>query len=156
MRPSERLQYVIGALVVILFISLAFLPSSLLRWAGDHPGDDPGTLRFIGWFVLTGLCGAATGAIRQWADRRKNKWLLFLAVPPAAVLAYAVWFIFKRIVTGLARDPATLWTILFLIWVFLTWWLWEERRQYKKETESWKAALQQQQPSRCPHCGAQL
>jgi hypothetical protein len=99
-------------------------------------------------FVLGGIPGEA--------HLRKNKWLLLFAVPPLAVLAYEGWYILKRIVVGLARDPATLWTILFLIWSVLTWWLWKERREYKKEIEGWKTAFQQQQPSRCPHCGAEI
>jgi hypothetical protein len=156
MKPPERFEKdvigaVIGAPLVILLTSLAFLPSSLLRRAGD-----PKDLRFIGYFMLTILCLVAIGGIGSEAHLRKNKWLLLFAVPPLAVLTYEGWYILKRIVVGLARDPATLWTILFLIWVFLTWWLWEERRQYKKEIESWRSAFQQQQPSRCPHCGAEI
>jgi hypothetical protein len=106
--------------------------------------------------MLTGVCLAAIGAARSEGHLRENKWSLLFAVPPLAVLAYEGWYILKRIVVGLARDPATLWTILFLIWAVLTWWLWEERREYKKEIEGWKTAFQQQQPSRCPHCGAEI
>jgi hypothetical protein len=151
MKPSERYQaYVIG-IFGILFVSLTFLPSSLLSRVGD-----PGDLRFIGWFLLTGLCLGAIGAIKGWADRRKSKWLLMFGVVPLSIVSYEASYILKRIAIGLGRDPATLWTILFLVWVFLTWWLWGERRQYKEEIENWRAAFQQQQPSRCPHCGAHL
>ncbi len=142
MKPSERFQaYVIGAFAILL-TSLAFLPSSLLRWAGDS--GDPGVLRFIGWFALTGLCGAATAEIRQWADRRRNKWLLFLAVPPAAVLAYAVWFILRRLWAGLWADLKQIrhpdWFILVLYLLML--YLWMRGSKYKEQAEKCKIQLE--------------
>jgi len=147
MKPSERFQaYVIGA-VAILFTSLAFLPPSLLRWAGD-----PGDLRFVGWFALTAVCLAAIGEIRSWASLRQNKWLLLFAVPPFAVLTYEAWYLTKLAALGLIRE----WRGFFgLFWVALTIYLWYRGNDYKEQAKMANAILHQQ-PRRCPHCGAQL
>ncbi len=159
MKPSERSEaYVIGALAILL-TSLAFLPSSLLRWAGD-----PGDLRFIGWFALTVVCSAAIGQIRRWAWLRKNKWLLLFAAPPAAVLAYEGWYILKRLWAGLWADLKQIrhpdWFVLVLY--LLMFYLWIRGSKYKEQAEKCKIQLENaceplnKQPSRCPHCGAHL
>jgi uncharacterized membrane protein YfcA len=169
MKPSERFQaYVAGGFGIlvacgfgILFSSFAFLPSSWFhKWI-----EDPGELRFVGWFTITGLCCAATGAIRGWAARRRNNWLLLLAVPPAAVLAYVTWFI-------LTRLSASLWADLKPIWHANNWfpfvlcslalYLWIRGNKYKERAERCKTQLEiaweaiNKQSRRCPHCGAQL
>ena len=167
MKPTERigrylvggLAYVVGGLPILLLSSLAFLPASWLRWAG-YPGD----LRFVGWFTLTVLCGAATGEIRGWAYRRRNKWLLLLAVPPAAVITFAVWFTLTRLWASLWADLKQIrhpnWFILVLYLLVL--YLWIRGSKYKEQAEKCKTQLEiaweaiNKQSKHCPHCGAHL
>jgi hypothetical protein len=162
MKPSEPFQPYLIRGIAILLASLAFLPPSLLRWAGDT--GDPGDLRFVGWFMLTGLCLGAIGEIQDWAGRSHKKSLLWLLTLPLAVLAYEVWFILKRLWAGLWADLEQIrhpdWFVLVLY--LLTWYLWMRGRKYKEQAEKCKIQLEnacealKKQPSRCPHCGAHL
>jgi hypothetical protein len=135
MKPSERSEaYIIGA-VAILLTSLAFLPSSLLRWAGD-----PGDLRFIGWYGLTVLCLGGIGMILDWAGRSHKKFLLWLLTLPLAVIAYEVWFILKRLWVGVWADWKQIrhpnWFVLVLYLLML--YLWIRGSKYKEQAEKWK------------------
>lgn len=159
MKPSDRYEtYIIGG-IAILSVSLAFLPSSLLSRIGDPVG-----FRFIGWFVLTALCGAAIAEILEL----RNKWLRLLAVPPAAVLAYVGWYILKRLWAGLWADlkqirdllqgknaggDAPDWFVLLLFLLILYFWM--RVSEYKEKAEQCKIQLEnacealnkQQQPA---------
>jgi uncharacterized membrane protein YfcA len=142
-----------------------FLPASQGRWTGDPLGGPYGDFIFIGWFVLTGICAVAIGAILSWAYHRKNKWLLLLAVPPAAEVVFAVGFILRRL-------WASLWAELKPIWHANNWfpfvlcslalYLWIRGNKYREQAERYKTQLEiawealNKQPSRCPHCGAPL
>ena len=124
----ERYQTYLIVGLAILLASFAFLPPSLLpKWIAD-----PGDIRFFGWFMLTGLCLGAMGMIRDWANRRKTKWLLAFGVVPLAVLSYEAWFIFKKV----ALDVRHNWRIyFFVLWIVLTYYLWERGNEYKRQLE---------------------
>jgi hypothetical protein len=163
MKPSERFEAyvmgILGILLIFLLTSLAFLPPSLLRWAGD-----PADLRFIGWYTLTIFCLAVIGGIRNWAWLRKNKWLLLFAVPPLAVITYEGWFILNRLWAGVWADLKQIrhpnWFILVLYLLML--YLWMRGSKHKEQADKCKIQLEnacqalKKQPSHCPHCGAQL
>jgi hypothetical protein len=148
MKPSERIEafFIVG--LAILLASCAFLPPSWLpKWIGDTGG-----LRFFGWVMLAGLCLAAIGVIREWADRRRNKWLLAFGIAPMAVLIYEAASITKALAVGVIRE----WRGFFgFSWLALTIYLWYRGNDYKEQLK-WTNTELHRKSSRCPHCGEHL
>jgi len=147
LKPYER--YLIGA-VAIFFVTAALVSRNPLFWL------------LLLLLLLTGFCIAAIGMIQAWAERRKNKLLLWFSAAPVAVLIYEAWFILNAVVRSILQDPEVAqlyrWARgnwLILIWVMLTLYLWGRGNDYKEQLEGAEAALERR-PSHCPHCGAQL
>lgn len=114
--------------------------------------ETKGNLILFGWFMGNVLCLAAIVVIRDWAKRLRNWWLLLLAVPPSAVLAYQAWVFSKAFIIEMLREWRA---VLILAWILLTLYLWMRGNDYRERARSADYALSRQ-PSRCPNCGAHL
>jgi hypothetical protein len=94
--------------------------------------------------MLTGLCLAAIGVIREWADRSHKKSLLWLLTLPLAVITYEVWFILKRLWVGLWADVKQIrhpdWFVLVLYLLAL--YLWMRGSKYKEQAQKCKIQLE--------------
>jgi hypothetical protein len=154
MNPSKFETYFIPIFGIVFTVAMLIL--------GYRSHEEHNDYWFIGCFMLTGLCAFAIGAVRDWAEHRNSKSILWFLVPPATVLAYEAWFVVKFIFRGTFAAIREVRDWPFLITVVISCYLWMQRSKLRDQRERYKSQLEYAQEalarkhSRCPRCGKEL